>query len=737
MYVRLAVRNVRNSAKDYLIYVITLILSVGLFYGFLSIASPSYHERLPLSMNLSALSRAMRIAIPVVAVLEVFLITYVNTYMLRRKQKEFAVQSIIGMEQPMVAFVFFLETVLMGGMATFFGILLGMLLSQMVSMVVVQSFGEEYQLYFSLFPDTVFITALFFGSIFLIIGLKNIHTIRHLKIIDMLHNSQNVKENAALCRQLFRWVILAAMVSAGAFIMMLALVSRLPLQPSVFWSVFAIMTAAFFFIIAAVRFLLSKRKKSSGSIPLAFMTMLGTAQGTLLLIMYRSFESLVQQGQAIQAYMTMPPILAFLLLGFSIVALFSNLSWLLTKTVKRKSTIYYNHLFLIGQINSRLGSSAKTMGVVTCVLTVSIVLMGWLPVNAMRASEYQKITSPFSVQVLSTYKAGSEEALPKETLDYQYITDYLKERGYPASRIATGQLYLLQKEDLQKKVKGIPLLAISLRSYNQIRALSNLPPISLKDDEFGIAWSHDSLKTRILQVNESIKTIRAGNITLNKAEGADYQDPTGMVLFTSQMQGIYIIPDKACVSLQMATSFYAANTTQPLPYKLAARFDREMLDYQKGLHFFPEDQVYIRLSTLQDNEGISNALLIRLTGSYGAIVLIVICFTILSVQQLTDAIEQKQRFQIIYKLGADKTDQGRYVLQQMVFKFGLPVLVSVIFSMGLLLYLTVTGFEDYIVYVPLDQMMVIFAVVYFVFAAVLVSYFYSTYYLFRKSMEIK
>ena len=52
MYAKLALRNVKRSAKDYLIYVITLILSVGLFYGFMSIASPYYNESLPVKINL-------------------------------------------------------------------------------------------------------------------------------------------------------------------------------------------------------------------------------------------------------------------------------------------------------------------------------------------------------------------------------------------------------------------------------------------------------------------------------------------------------------------------------------------------------------------------------------------------------------------------------------------------------------------------------------------------------------
>lgn len=72
MYAKLALRNVKRSAKDYLIYVITLILSVGLFYGFMSIASPYYNELLPVKINLEILNKAMRIAVPIVALLVVF-----------------------------------------------------------------------------------------------------------------------------------------------------------------------------------------------------------------------------------------------------------------------------------------------------------------------------------------------------------------------------------------------------------------------------------------------------------------------------------------------------------------------------------------------------------------------------------------------------------------------------------------------------------------------------------------
>ena len=43
MYAKLALRNVRRTARDYLIYVVTLVLTVGMFYGFFSLVSPYYN----------------------------------------------------------------------------------------------------------------------------------------------------------------------------------------------------------------------------------------------------------------------------------------------------------------------------------------------------------------------------------------------------------------------------------------------------------------------------------------------------------------------------------------------------------------------------------------------------------------------------------------------------------------------------------------------------------------------
>lgn len=362
MYAKLALRNVKRSAKDYLIYVITLILSVGLFYGFMSIASPYYNESLPVKINLEILNKAMRIAVPIVALLVIFLISYVNTYMLRRKQKEFAVQTIIGMEQRAVAFIFFMETMIMGAISIILGILLGIGLSQIVGYIVVQSFEVEWQLYLSLFPDTILFTLLFFGAIFIVMGIRNIRTVRQLKIIDMLHNSQRGNEKFTLYHQLSRWIVIAVITSIAVFGMMFALIMKVSIQPHILWQLITLVIVATLSIVTAIWFFIECRHGKSGSIPLLFLTVPCFIQGIILLILNQVFESLVRQRLAIEAYYTMPPVLAIVLLAFSILALFSNMSWILTKTIKKPSDFYYQNLFVLGQIKAKWQAPQRQWG---------------------------------------------------------------------------------------------------------------------------------------------------------------------------------------------------------------------------------------------------------------------------------------------------------------------------------------------------------------------------------------
>ena len=199
MYAKLIFKNVKRSAKDYLIYMVTMTICVMLFYAFLSITSKYYDPDLGTEYEFTLISDGMKIAICAVTLLLLFLIRYVNKYMLLRKLKEFAIQSVLGMEQKTVAWLFFAETFLMGALSVLIGIFLGMFCSQLITGMLLSAYGREYKLSWTLFPDTVLLTACFFSLSLFIVGLFNVRTIRKIKIIDMLYaekqNEPHIKKS--------------------------------------------------------------------------------------------------------------------------------------------------------------------------------------------------------------------------------------------------------------------------------------------------------------------------------------------------------------------------------------------------------------------------------------------------------------------------------------------------------------------------------------------------------------
>ena len=153
MYAKLVFRNAKRSVNDYLVYIVTMTICVALFYSFLSISSSYYHPDIGSEYNFTMLSDGMKMAICAITLFLLFLIRFVNNYMLRRRQKEFALESVMGMEQKTIGRLFFGETFVMGLISIAAGIFLGMFCSQFITAMLVTSYGKTYKLTWTLFPS--------------------------------------------------------------------------------------------------------------------------------------------------------------------------------------------------------------------------------------------------------------------------------------------------------------------------------------------------------------------------------------------------------------------------------------------------------------------------------------------------------------------------------------------------------------------------------------------------------
>lgn len=218
MYAKLIFKNTKRSVKDYLIYIVTMTICVTLFYSFLSISSKYYQPDIGSEYDFTLLSDGMKIAICLITLCLLFLIRFVNHYMLRRRQKEFAVQAIMGMEQKTIARLFFAETLIMGMISIVLGIFLGAFCSQFITAMLLTSYGKDYALTWTLFPDTVLLMIGFFALSFLVVGIFNTRTIQKTKIIDMLSADKENDPELKKSRWIVAVVILFEIVTVWAFV---------------------------------------------------------------------------------------------------------------------------------------------------------------------------------------------------------------------------------------------------------------------------------------------------------------------------------------------------------------------------------------------------------------------------------------------------------------------------------------------------------------------------------------
>ena len=193
MYAKLAKSNARKSIKDYLIYFITITICVSLFYAITSLSSSSYEFITEDSYNFKTLQLILKYSTYVITAILILLIAYVNKYMIRRRQREFATYILLGAEQKSIAFMFFIETLIIGTLAIIAGIFVGTLFSQAITALVLVSVNQEVVFTLRLYMDTVVITFIFFIAMFCIIGLYNVSVLNKIKLIDMLNASKQVE----------------------------------------------------------------------------------------------------------------------------------------------------------------------------------------------------------------------------------------------------------------------------------------------------------------------------------------------------------------------------------------------------------------------------------------------------------------------------------------------------------------------------------------------------------------
>ena len=193
MLFKLSLKNIKKSFKDYVIYFMTLILGVAIFYVFNAMDSQTAMMRLSQSTKeIVGLMIDMLAGVSVVVALILgFLIVYASNFLIRRRKKEFAIYMTLGMGKREISRILLGETILIGLLSLAAGIGVGVFASQFMSILVAKMFETDMSAYTFVFSRQAALkTVACFGIMYLIVIMFNVFTISRYKLIDLFHASR-------------------------------------------------------------------------------------------------------------------------------------------------------------------------------------------------------------------------------------------------------------------------------------------------------------------------------------------------------------------------------------------------------------------------------------------------------------------------------------------------------------------------------------------------------------------
>ena len=180
---RLALSGIRKNRSIYYPYILTAVLTTAMMYimGSLQNASTDYSGTLAFSLQLG---------IVVTSVFSVVFLFYTNSFLMRRRKKEFGLYNILGMEKRHLARLILWETALMLVISLALGLAAGVLLDKLMHLALSRLVGQTASLTFALSPGAMRYTAVPISLTFVLILVNSVRQVYFARPVELLRSAE-------------------------------------------------------------------------------------------------------------------------------------------------------------------------------------------------------------------------------------------------------------------------------------------------------------------------------------------------------------------------------------------------------------------------------------------------------------------------------------------------------------------------------------------------------------------
>lgn len=625
MLFKLSLQNLKKSMRDYAVYFATLVIGVAIFYVFNSL------EKQTVMMNVSSTSydiidlmnRTMSAISVFVAFILGFLVVYASNFLIKRRKKEFGIYMLLGMEKRKIAGILVIETIIIGIVSLGIGVTVGIMASQGMSALVANLFEAEMTEYrFLVSRDAIAKTVIYFVIMYLVVLVLDTFMVGKAKLIDLINAGKKTERNTA------RNPVICAIVFAASCVML---------------------GSAYYAVTAGIN---------------------DIQEETQLILQ-------IVKGAAA----------TFLI--------FWSLSGLLFFLTSKRKKFYLKGLnsFTVKELGSRINTTIFSGSIICLMLFITICVLSSAMSIRKSINNNLKEMTPVDVNFhidASTGKtiSGVFEITGVNTsifTDVADITSYTAADGSLTMAKTLGEEvnHMNLNEDFIKELREWEEEVIRVSEYNQVAALYGLQEYHLNEDEYIIVANYDSY------VNMRNEGLEQGNII--EIGGKEYHPKyekcqDGYIEMSSNNInfGFILVPDDVDLSgMRTFTNYYVAN------YKETDQMDISGIEnYIDSTEFDeklnPEDKAWPNISVNSRTQIYDNSIgltaMIVFIGIYLGIVFMISSAAVLALKELSEASDNKEKYNILRKIGVDEKQINHSLFAQSAVFFGMPLLLACIHS---------------------------------------------------------
>lgn len=626
MLCKLSLKNISKSMKDYAIYFFTLILGVAIFYVFNAIDSQTVMLKVSgRTYEIIKLMTSILSAISVfVSFILGFLIIYASRFLIKRRNKEFAIYLTLGMSKRKISLILFFETLLIGLISLIIGLGLGVVLSQLMSILVTNMFEADMTKFQFVFSQSACLkTLIYFGIMYLIVIIFNTIIINKYKLIDLLSSSKKSEKvklkNPYVCIVIF---IISVIVLGLAYYLVTDGFEKLTTADQILIPIIMGIVSTFTLFWSM-----------SGLILKLVMSLKN--------IYYKGLNSfIVRQISSKINTMVFSMTIICLMLFVTICVLSSSLSLKNSMTKNLKELVPMDIEFT-KPVNREEGNGFSEIEVNDSKISIEKTLEN---LNLNPEEEF-KDTLSFNIY--------EDESIILKSLLINSLDEIYKE--YP---------FLLYNQ-------AIDLMKLS--DYNALAEKFNLEKYNLKENEYIVIVNYDYMASIINTGLKNNPELLLNNETYH-SKYKKCQDGFYELNSSRSNTGFIVLPDKALENHTSIAEFLVAN------YKNDKEKTEDKIDEVLSNNYNKTTWLTYNSKIDIANASVGLGALVTFVGLYLGIIFLISSAAILALKELSESTDNKERYNMLRKIGASEEMLNSALFKQIGIFFATPLLLAIIHS---------------------------------------------------------